>query len=141
MWEVFSSLLVCHHLLIGGFPSIVPLHQQGTCSTPPPTAIFGGPTYMHNSVQTCQISSRNLIQELEFWPIQNMYKNRIIFSDHLWCLRLILWKQKEFVKHLSKFVLYFDWPNCSPIPLWVHHFGKRTVWSLLYFLNYAFYDI
>ena len=27
------------------------------------------------------------------------------------------------------------------ISLWVHHFGQRTVWSLLYFLNYGYYDI
>ena len=26
-------------------------------------------------------------------------------------------------------------------PPWVHHFGKRTVWSLRYFLNYAYRDI
>ena len=27
------------------------------------------------------------------------------------------------------------------ISLGVHHFGKRTVWSLSYFLNYGYYDI
>ena len=27
------------------------------------------------------------------------------------------------------------------ISLGVHHFGKRTVWSLVYFLNYGYYDI
>ena len=27
------------------------------------------------------------------------------------------------------------------IPLGVHHFGKRTVWSLIFFLIYAYYNI
>ena len=27
------------------------------------------------------------------------------------------------------------------IPQGVHHFGKRIAWSLLYFLNYAYFDI
>ena len=27
------------------------------------------------------------------------------------------------------------------ISLGVHYFGKRTLWSLLYFLNYCYYDI
>ena len=27
------------------------------------------------------------------------------------------------------------------IPLWVNHFGKITAWSLIYFLNYAQFDI
>ena len=38
----------------------------------------------------------------------------------------------------------YEWPSChftKLIPLWVHHFGKRTAWSLIYFLNYAYYDI
>ena len=32
-------------------------------------------------------------------------------------------------------------PLAKMISLGVHHFGKRTVWSLLYFLNYGYYDI
>ena len=38
----------------------------------------------------------------------------------------------------------YEWPS-SPftklIPLWVHHFGKRIAQSLIYFLNYTYYDI
>ena len=38
----------------------------------------------------------------------------------------------------------YEWPSCpftKLIPPWVHHFGKRTVLSLIYFLKYAYYDI
>ena len=34
----------------------------------------------------------------------------------------------------------YEWPSCplaKMISLGVHHFGQRTVWSLLYFLNYG----
>ena len=27
------------------------------------------------------------------------------------------------------------------IPLWHNYFGKRTAWSLIYFLNYAYFEI
>ena len=35
-------------------------------------------------------------------------------------------------------------PDCSFAKMMYYqgdHFGKRTAWSLLYFLNYAYYDI
>ena len=32
-------------------------------------------------------------------------------------------------------------PSAKMIPPWVNHFGKITAWSLIYFLNYAQYDI
>ena len=37
-----------------------------------------------------------------------------------------------------------EWPSCpfaKMISQWAHHFGKRTASSLLYFLNYFYYDI
>jgi hypothetical protein len=36
------------------------------------------------------------------------------------------------------------WPSChfaKIIPSWDNHFGKRTAWSLIYFLNYAYLEI
>ena len=27
------------------------------------------------------------------------------------------------------------------IPSWENHFGKRTAWSLIHFLNYAYFDM
>ena len=38
----------------------------------------------------------------------------------------------------------YEWPSCplaKMISQGVHQFGKRTVWSLLYFLNHGYYDI
>ena len=35
----------------------------------------------------------------------------------------------------------YEWPSClftKLIPLWLHNYGKRTAWSLIYFLNYAY---
>ena len=38
----------------------------------------------------------------------------------------------------------YEWPSCpfvKMIPWWENHFGKRTAWSLIYFLNYAYFDM
>ena len=38
----------------------------------------------------------------------------------------------------------YEWPGCSFAKMMYSEgdpFGKRIAWSLLYFLNYAYYDI
>ena len=38
----------------------------------------------------------------------------------------------------------YEWPSCpfvKMIPWLENHFGKRTAWSLLYFLNYAYFNM
>ena len=42
--------------------------------------------------------------------------------------------------HSSKIIRVTKLSFCQIIPLGVHHFGKRTVWSLIYFLIYAYWS-
>ena len=38
----------------------------------------------------------------------------------------------------------YEWPSCLFVkifPSWENHFGKRTAWSLIYFMNYDYFDI
>ena len=38
----------------------------------------------------------------------------------------------------------YVWPSCSFVKMiswWENHFGKRTAESLIYFLNYAYFDM
>ena len=43
--------------------------------------------------------------------------------------------------HSSKSIRVTKLSFCQNDPLGVHHFGKRTAWSLIYFLIYAYYNI
>ena len=52
---------------------------------------------------------------------------------------LILWKLDNLLIRSKNQALGLGLPKGSPN--WENHFGKRTVWSLIYFLNYAYLDI
>ena len=48
-----------------------------------------------------------------------------------------IWDWAEYHnKHSSKIIRVIKLSFCQNVPPMRHHFGKRTVWSLLYFLNY-----